>query len=336
MTLFALDDDRLTPVIWGREASSQVRAQVRAALATQTTAPVFEFLDADALVSAIAEMSDTGLTILTEGVSDDVRASVRRLSEAGVHIRIVSVRSYGGTVLVSVESVEDAALASIRQATPIQMVEETSGSTGDESVWAASRTTGDSRATGETAGTTGTTTGRTSHAAPDSPWAARSAAEEAWARRREASSESRSSRGSTDWRSNEFETTPMPRITVPTWEGDDVTVEELPGLRRGHRSTGPVLGAQPTVTSGNEAAQALALVAASLQTPARLVWDRPRRGIHHEAILDRSGRMTLSTGESFVDPSAAANAAQHTQDIDGWRVWRLGVTGPSLAELLTR
>ena len=128
----------------------------------------------------------------------------------------------------------------------------------------------------------------------------------------------------------------MPRITVPTWEGDDVTVEELPGLRRGHRSTGPVLGAQPTVTSGNEAAQALALVAASLQTPARLVWDRPRRGIHHEAILDRSGRMTLSTGESFVDPSAAANAAQHTQDIDGWRVWRLGVTGPSLAELLTR
>ena len=66
------------------------------------------------------------------------------------------------------------------------------------------------------------------------------------------------------------------------------------------------------------------------------MWDRPRRGIHHEAILDRSGRMTLSTGESFVDPSAAANAAQHTQDIDGWRVWRLGVTGPSLAELLTR
>ena len=235
MTLFALDDDRLTPVIWGREASSQVRAQVRAALATQTTAPVFEFLDADALVSAIAEMSDTGLTILTEGVSDDVRASVRRLSEAGVHIRIVSVRSYGGTVLVSVESVEDAALASIRQATPIQMVEETSGSTGDESVWAASRTAGDSRTTRETAGTTGTTTGRTSHAAPDSPWTARSAAEEAWASRREAPSESRSSRGSTDWRSNEFETTPMPRITVPTWEGDDVTVEELPGLPHAER-----------------------------------------------------------------------------------------------------
>ena len=67
-----------------------------------------------------------------------------------------------------------------------------------------------------------------------------------------------------------------------------------------------------------------------------LVWQRMRRGIHHEAVLNHDGVITLSNGMQFRDPSAAANAAQHTQDIDGWRVWRLGVTGPSLAELLTR
>ncbi len=102
---------------------------------------------------------------------------------------------------------------------------------------------------------------------------------------------------------------------------------------RGHRSTGPVLGAQPTVPSGEDAEEAMRAVAASLDTPVTLVWQRMRRGIHHEAVLYGDGRMVVSNGRVFTDPSAAANAVQYTQDTDGWRVWRLGVQGPTLASL---
>ena len=103
---------------------------------------------------------------------------------------------------------------------------------------------------------------------------------------------------------------------------------------RNHRATAPVLGAQPTVPSGGQSAAVLASVAARIDTPVTLVWQRMRRGIHHEAVLSADGIITLSNGMRFRDPSAAANAAQHTQDMDGWRVWRIGAQGPALRDFI--
>ncbi|MDO4244138.1 MAG: hypothetical protein Q4C85_10350 [Actinomyces sp.] len=101
-----------------------------------------------------------------------------------------------------------------------------------------------------------------------------------------------------------------------------------------HRASARVLGATPTVPAGDEGEAALAYLAAAVDTPATLVWRRERRGINHEAVLRSDGTIRLSDGTIYRDPSAAANAAQHTQDVDGWRVWRMGANGPSLAEVL--
>ena len=86
--------------------------------------------------------------------------------------------------------------------------------------------------------------------------------------------------------------------------------------------------------SGEESEAALAFLAAKIRTPATLVWNRRRRGIHHRATLRGDGTIVLANGTVHRDPSAAANAAQHTQDVDGWRAWRIGEHGPSLAEML--
>ena len=104
--------------------------------------------------------------------------------------------------------------------------------------------------------------------------------------------------------------------------------------RASHRSAAPVLGARPTVAPGAPAARALAVVASRVETPAALVWRSARRGIDHEAVLSADGYLTLADGRRFTDPSRAADEAQHTQDTDGWRVWRLGPGGPSLGEVL--
>lgn len=108
------------------------------------------------------------------------------------------------------------------------------------------------------------------------------------------------------------------------------------GAHRAHRSEAPVLGATPLVPTGEGAQGELARVAATLDGPVTLVWRRLRRGIHHEAVLRPDGTITLADGRVFRDPSAAANAAQHTVDVDGWRVWREGEHGPSLGELVSR
>ncbi|MDO4901533.1 hypothetical protein [Actinomyces sp.] len=107
------------------------------------------------------------------------------------------------------------------------------------------------------------------------------------------------------------------------------------GPASGHRLDGAVLGAEPTVPAGEDSARALVALARVLDTPATLVWLRRRRGIDHRATLGADGTIRLADGTTYRDPSAAANAAQHTQDIDGWRVWRVGVGGPSLRDLLS-
>ncbi|WP_147681237.1 hypothetical protein [Actinomyces ruminicola] len=134
-------------------------------------------------------------------------------------------------------------------------------------------------------------------------------------------------------------TVPTPVVAQPS-EPESGPQEDAPaapspaGAGNGHRLEAAALGAEPTIPSGQASEEALATIAQTIETPATLVWLRRRRGIDHRATLAADGTITIADGTSFRDPSAAANAAQNTQDIDGWRVWRVGVGGPSLRELL--
>jgi hypothetical protein len=65
----------------------------------------------------------------------------------------------------------------------------------------------------------------------------------------------------------------------------------------------------------------------------QLVWLRLRRGQRLVAWLREDGLITIPSGATFDDPSDAAAAAASTEaEIDGWRSWRFGDDGPTLAE----
>ena len=81
----------------------------------------------------------------------------------------------------------------------------------------------------------------------------------------------------------------------------------------------------------------LAQLAAAVRAPAPLVWVRVRRGQRLEATLRLDGLIQLADGSLFADPDlAAAHAARSEGAMDGWRVWRLGDGGLSLAEVTGR
>lgn len=66
---------------------------------------------------------------------------------------------------------------------------------------------------------------------------------------------------------------------------------------------------------------------------ATLVWVRERRGERFEAQLRTDGTLQLADGKIYLDPDAAARAASGAErDVDGWRTWRVGERGPTLAE----
>ena len=78
---------------------------------------------------------------------------------------------------------------------------------------------------------------------------------------------------------------------------------------------------------------ALAALAAELHSSLPLVWVRHRRGERFEALLHPDGTLETSDGLRFADPSWAAISVSGTSGADGWRVWRAGESGPTLAEL---
>ncbi|GAA1652038.1 restriction system modified-DNA reader domain-containing protein [Georgenia ruanii] len=80
------------------------------------------------------------------------------------------------------------------------------------------------------------------------------------------------------------------------------------------------------------AAEDLARIAASLSADTVLAWVQLRRGVRHEATLTTEGLLRLASGAAFDDPDLAATAASGRDDVDGWRVWRFGEGGPSLAD----
>ncbi|MGY4643940.1 restriction system modified-DNA reader domain-containing protein [Cellulomonas sp. URHB0016] len=77
----------------------------------------------------------------------------------------------------------------------------------------------------------------------------------------------------------------------------------------------------------------LATLAKSRRAVTTLVWLRERRGQRFVATLRPDGLLQLSNGRTFADPDAAATSAADSEStLDGWRAWRLGDGGPTLAE----
>jgi hypothetical protein len=94
-------------------------------------------------------------------------------------------------------------------------------------------------------------------------------------------------------------------------------------------------GFDPSTTSA--ALPELARLAAAVRAPALLVWLRVRRGQRLEATLRPDGLIQLADGALFADPDlAAARAARSEGMVDGWRTWRLGDGGLTLAEVTGR
>ena len=92
----------------------------------------------------------------------------------------------------------------------------------------------------------------------------------------------------------------------------------------------------PEVEKADFRQVSLADVLPLIDTPAALVWRRPRKGQRFEATLLESGRIRLADGREFRTPSAAAMAAADVVSYDGWYAWRLGEDGPSLNDFRHR
>ncbi|GAA4694808.1 hypothetical protein APR04_002466 [Promicromonospora umidemergens] len=80
----------------------------------------------------------------------------------------------------------------------------------------------------------------------------------------------------------------------------------------------------------------LEALARSVGTPTRIVWSRPRRNQHFEAMLLPDGAIELANGARYRHPDTAATAASGSYTADGWNVWRIGDTGPTLVEEFSR
>jgi hypothetical protein len=80
----------------------------------------------------------------------------------------------------------------------------------------------------------------------------------------------------------------------------------------------------------------LEALARSIGTPTRIVWSRPRRNQHFEAVLLPDGAIELANGARYRHPDSAATAASGSYTADGWSVWRIGDTGPTLVEEFSR
>ena len=74
----------------------------------------------------------------------------------------------------------------------------------------------------------------------------------------------------------------------------------------------------------------LADVAATLSTPAGLVWKRPKKGQEFHATLLPGGSIRLEDGREFKSPSGAAMAVAEVVSYDGWYAWRTTVNGKKL------
>ena len=74
----------------------------------------------------------------------------------------------------------------------------------------------------------------------------------------------------------------------------------------------------------------LDLMKAGLLHPGHeLVFERPRIGEIHRAVVTENGRIRVADGQEFASPSRAADEISGTAT-DGWYAWRVGDDGPLL------
>ncbi|GEL99822.1 hypothetical protein [Cellulomonas terrae] len=119
--------------------------------------------------------------------------------------------------------------------------------------------------------------------------------------------------------SSSFPTVRPPTSPIPA--GHQTTTKEIAPVRE----SWPDGGQQPLPE--------LATLAKSRRAITTLVWVRERRGQRLLAMLRTDGLIELPTGELHADPDEAASASVSAENpIDGWRAWRLGEGGPTLAE----
>ncbi|GAA1994634.1 hypothetical protein GCM10009718_35660 [Isoptericola halotolerans] len=116
----------------------------------------------------------------------------------------------------------------------------------------------------------------------------------------------------------------LPRLEVPPLEAPSYT----PPPERGLYDTAE----RAPVTFDDEIDGDLIALASTLHRPTRLVWSRPRRRQHFEAVLHPDGVIELADGGRFQHPDHAASAASGTPTDDGWNVWHLAPDGPSLLD----
>jgi hypothetical protein len=88
----------------------------------------------------------------------------------------------------------------------------------------------------------------------------------------------------------------------------------------------------PPSASDDEVDPDLVALAGTLVHPTRIVWSRPRRRQHFEAVLHQDGAIELADGSRYWHPDHAASAASGSPTADGWSVWRLGSDGPTLMD----
>lgn len=76
------------------------------------------------------------------------------------------------------------------------------------------------------------------------------------------------------------------------------------------------------------------LVKAGLLRPGQeLVFERPRIGEVHRAVVTDSARIKVTDGQEFASPSRAAVEVSGAVAMDGWYTWRVGDGGPLLYQL---
>ncbi|WP_407320509.1 hypothetical protein UQW22_08585 [Isoptericola halotolerans] len=116
----------------------------------------------------------------------------------------------------------------------------------------------------------------------------------------------------------------LPRLEVPPLEAPSYT----PPPERSLYDTAE----RAPVMLDDEVDGDLIALASTLHQPTLLVWSRPRRRQHFEAVLHPDGVIELADGSRFQHPDHAASAACGTLTDDGWNVWHLGPGGPSLLD----